>query len=80
MPVRLLKDGKPLAGVLIRILTKTDPENQKPVRTNKQGRALIPLAHEGPVLLNAVVMTNKTLPTKDETWQSLWASLSFDVK
>ncbi len=78
--VQLLKDGKPLAGALIRILTKTDPEKIKPVRTDNQGRALIALPHTGPYLLNAVAMTNKGLPKKDESWQSLWASLSFSVQ
>ena len=78
--VQLLKDGKPLAGALIRILTKTDPENIQPVRTNAQGRAIIPLPHQGPYLLNAVAMTNEELPKKGESWQSLWASLSFSVQ
>ena len=80
LSVQLLKDGKPLAGALIRILTKVDPEKIKPVRTDAQGRALIPLDHSGPYLLNAVAMTNKGLPIKGEIWQSLWASLSFSVK
>ena len=80
LSVQLLKDGNPLAGALIRILTKTDPENIKPVRTDKQGRAQIALQHNGPYLLNAVAMINKGLPKKDEHWQSLWASMSFSVK
>ena len=80
LSVQLLQDGKPLAGALIRILTKADPEKIKPVRTDTQGRALIPLSHSGPYLLNAVAMTNKVLPKKDENWQSLWASLSFSVR
>ncbi len=78
--VQLLKDGKPLAGALIRILTKTDPEKIKPVRTDNQGRALIALPHTGPYLLNAVAMINQGLPKKDEPWQSLWASLSFSIR
>ncbi len=80
LSVQLLKDGKPLEGALIRILTKTDPEKIKPVRTDNQGRALIALLHTGPYLLNAVAMTNKGLPTKDEHWQSLWASMSFSIR
>ncbi len=80
LSVQLLKNGKPLEGALIRILTKMDPENIKPVRTDKEGRALIPLVHSGPYLLNAVTMTNKGLPSKDETWHSLWASLSFSIR
>lgn len=80
LKVQLLKDGKPLAGALIRILTKIDPEKITPVRTGAQGYALISLAHTGPYLLNAVAMINEDLPKKEENWKSLWASLSFSVK
>ncbi len=80
LPVRLLLNGKPLQGALVRILTRTDPVNIPPVRTDKEGRARIPLPHSGPYLLNAVTMLNTALPEKGEAWKSLWASLSFSVR
>ena len=80
LPVRVLIEGKPLAGVLIKVFNKTTPDKPERVRTDADGRADIPLAGPGVYLLNAVHMMEPLgSPTAEKAyhWRSLWASLTF---
>jgi uncharacterized GH25 family protein len=76
LPVRLLHNGKPIAGIQITAFSRADPETKVKVRTDAQGRARIVLAQSGPWLLNAVHMIEPS-PRDNAHWASLWASMTF---
>lgn len=76
LPVRVLYQGKPLAGVQITAIAKADPAVRRNVRTNIDGRASIALPFAGPWLLNAVHMLEPAANEKAH-WSSLWASMTF---
>jgi hypothetical protein len=80
LPVRVLFQGKPVGGVLIKAFNKDTPTKPLRIRTDTEGRAEIPLRAPGVYLLNAVHMMEPTgIDVKGQTyqWQSLWASLTF---
>ncbi len=77
LPVRLLQDGAPVAGVLVKAFPKSDPKNVQRLRTDEAGRVLIDLPVSGPWLLNAV----QFFPPKPDDWVdwvSIWASMTFE--
>lgn len=75
LPVRLLYEGKPLAGALVVAFPYDAPEAAQSVRTDAAGRAAIDISRRGQWLLKAVHMIPSSSPEAD--WQSLWASLTF---
>jgi uncharacterized GH25 family protein len=77
LPVRLLYEGKPIEGILIIAFEKSNPKATQKCRTDKDGRAMIPLPASGAWLLNAVHMIE---PEPDDAihWISLWASMTFE--
>jgi uncharacterized GH25 family protein len=77
LPVRLLYQGKPIAGVQITAISKADPTKRHNFRTDAAGRAEIAVPAAGPWLLNAVHMIAPAAGEKAH-WSSLWASLNFD--
>jgi len=77
LPVRLLYEGKPIEGILIIAFEKSNPEATQKRRTDKDGRAMIPLPASGAWLLNAVHMIDAT-PDDGVHWISLWASMTFE--
>jgi uncharacterized GH25 family protein len=78
LPVRLLYRGKPLEGATVKAFNTVTPKAPARILTDAEGRALIPLPHAGPYLLNAVQLVE---PEGDEKahWKSWWASLTFAV-
>lgn len=81
LPVRVLYKGEPRIDAQIEIFTKS-PDNKVTVavvRTDAEGRAIVPVKPKTEYLLDAVVM--RTLDTDDATkkpaWESLWASITF---
>jgi Domain of unknown function (DUF4198) len=76
LPVRLLHEGKPLAGALIKVFHLKDPELPRRYRTDVEGRAKVPLPFAGEYLLNAVHML-QVAPKDKADWSSLWASMTF---
>jgi uncharacterized GH25 family protein len=76
LPVRVFLNGKPLAGIAVSAISKSDPESRQLVRTDGEGRARIPLLKAGPWLLNAVHMMEPA-PGAQAHWMSLWASMVF---
>ncbi|CAN0506803.1 unnamed protein product, partial [Phaeothamnion confervicola] len=51
LPVRLLRDGKPLADIQIAAINKAEPDKRLTVRTDADGRASLDLTSPGPWLL-----------------------------
>ena len=75
----LLRDGTPIAGVLVTAFAKSAPKMVQRVRTDKDGRVLIELNASGPWLINAVHMTEPPAFARVD-WVSIWASLVFSAK
>lgn len=77
LPVRLLLEGKPLAGALVQALLHGDPAARVSSRTDREGRATLKLAKKGFWLIKAVEMSPAPAGVNAD-WQSLWASLTFE--
>jgi uncharacterized GH25 family protein len=77
LPVRLLYEGKPIEGILVTAFEKSNPKTAQKRRTDKDGRAMIPLPTPGAWLLNAVHMIEPA-PDDGVHWISLWASMTFE--
>jgi uncharacterized GH25 family protein len=77
-PVRLLHGGKPLAGVLVVAMRKGAPAARREARTDAEGRVSLPLDAAGTWLVKAVHMVRTPAGTEAD-WESLWASLTFEV-
>jgi hypothetical protein len=76
LPVRVLFEGKPLAGVLVKCFNRNNAASPELVRSDGEGRAQCGLAHGGHYLISAVHMTQGT-PADKADWVSLWATLTF---
>lgn len=76
LPVRLLYNGKPIAGVLVKSFTQNDTGPPRLIRTDADGRAMIDVSKPGEHLISAVHMV-AAAPADNAEWSSLWASLTF---
>ena len=77
LPVRLLRDGKPLKGALVVAMQRDVPGDSKiALRTDAKGRVVLPLSRPGVWLVKAVHIVKAEQPGE---WNSLWASLTFEV-
>ncbi len=76
LPVRLLVEGQPLAGALVVALLRADPQTRIALRSDADGRVLLPLSRAGQWLVKAVHMRPAPAGSGAD-WESLWASLSF---
>jgi uncharacterized GH25 family protein len=78
LPVRLFYEGKPLAGALVIALGRNQTDGKLAARSGKDGRVRLRLPEGGFWLIKSVHM----IPAPHETgvdWESLWASLTFDL-
>ncbi len=78
MPFRILYDGKPLAGALVKAIALEDPDNTLEARSDRNGRVAFVLARKGVWLVKAVHMVPAPPETRAD-WESLWASLTFEI-
>lgn len=78
MRVRILHEGKPLAGALVKAIALEDPDNTLFARSGKDGRVSLRLARQGVWLVKAVHMVSAPGETGAD-WESLWASLTFEI-
>jgi uncharacterized GH25 family protein len=78
LPVRLLYQGKPLAGALVVALGLHQTDGRIAVRSGKDGRARLRLPEGGFWLIKSVHMVRAPHDTGVD-WESLWASLTFDL-
>ena len=79
LPVRLLLNGKPSAGMTITTFSAADPKNPTQTVTDAEGRAAISLPSRGAYLLNTVHMFDPA-PDRKADWESLWASMTFAIR
>jgi uncharacterized GH25 family protein len=75
LTIRLLFEGRPLAGALVTAFPYDAPEAARSARTDASGRATVDISRRGQWLIKAVHMIPSGTPDAD--WQSLWASLTF---
>ena len=78
LPVRILREGKPLAGVLVMAYPHGEPARSVRRRSDEKGRIRLPLAHVGPWLVKAVHM-ERIDHSEEADWESWWASLTFEL-
>jgi hypothetical protein len=78
LPVRILHEGKPLSGALVAALPYENPDDRLSQRSDKNGRVTFRLPKGGVWLVKAVHMLPAP-PEANADWQSLWASLTFEV-
>ena len=77
LPVRLLFQGKPLAGVRVEARNPRKAGETVAGRTDREGRIRLRLASGGPWLVKAVYMIPATKESGAD-WESFWASLTFE--
>jgi len=75
---RVLYDGKPLAGALVVATPRDRPSAALRMRSNERGAFAFPLPHGGVWLITSVHMVRASF-FSNEDWDSLWASLTFDM-
>jgi len=78
LPVRLLFEGKALEGSLVAALPDAQPAERLAQRTDASGRVRLRLPRDGPWLVKAVHMIPAAAGSGAD-WQSLWASLTFEI-
>ena len=79
LPVRLLLDGKPLAGSPRPCAaSRRGRGGASAARTGRDGRATLRLSKAGLWMIKAVEM-GPAPAGADADWQSLWASLTFEM-
>ena len=77
--VKLLFDGQPLAGALVKAWHRKDGQLLiVRTRTAADGTAALTLPHPGAWMVSVVHMV-PTVGVKDIDWDSLWANLSFGL-
>jgi uncharacterized GH25 family protein len=77
LPLRLLRDGKPIANVLVTAIQRDAPAQSKvSARTDAKGKVVLALSRPGVWLVKAVHIARADAPGE---WNSLWASLTFEV-
>ena len=87
LPLRMLREGRPLEGVLVVGYPHGEPERAVRGRTDKQGRVVLGLKRPGAWLIKAVHMErvegdrvgDDHVEDDRADWQSWWASLTFEL-
>jgi uncharacterized GH25 family protein len=78
LPVRLLYEGKPLAGALVTAVPYGRAQDKLSQRTDRKGRVHLHLPYGGVWLVKSVHMVPAP-PDAGADWESLWASLTFEI-
>jgi len=79
LPVRLTYQNRPLAGALVVAMNSLNPSEKLAARTDNDGRVRFRLRPGGMWLVKAVHMVQAPAGTNAE-WESLWASLTFELR
>ena len=72
--IRLVFEGRPVAGVRVSAIRSGDTEAAVSVRTDREGRVVLPLSEGGVWLVKAVHMI-EAQEGSGVDWESIWASL-----
>ena len=78
LPVRLTYENRPVSGVLVVAINRSQPFEKLTARSDKEGRVRFKLPRGGMWLIKAVHMV-EALPGADAEWVSYWASLTFEL-
>jgi uncharacterized GH25 family protein len=78
LSVRLLFHERPLEGALVVAVSREEPGTKLTTRSDRRGRAVLDLAAGRTWLVKAVHMVPAPAGT-DADWESLWASLTFEI-
>jgi uncharacterized GH25 family protein len=79
LPVRLLYEGRPLAGALVVAMNRLHPSEKLTARSDEAGRVRFRLQKSGMWLIKAVHMVEAPAGA-DADWVSYWASITFELK
>ena len=79
LKVRVLVDGKPAEKILVGAMRKGDTKDAASVRSDAGGHVTLALDRPGVWLVHSVHMRRAPAETKAD-WESIWASLTFDVR
>ncbi len=74
--VRIVFEGKPLAGALVTAIQRDNPSVRISARSDRGGHVTLNLTTPGVWLVKSVQMVPAP-PGTDVDWESLWASLTF---
>ncbi|MEM9733974.1 MAG: DUF4198 domain-containing protein [Pseudomonadota bacterium] len=80
MPVQLLYEGKPLAGITVKVFETVGEDFVLKLVTDENGMVSVPPAGAGPTMLNAIHMIEPEGPEaleRNAHWESFWASLTY---
>ena len=77
LPLILLKDGRPLPDAQVSARKRGQPDTRIVTRSDAQGRVFLELPEAGVWLVHSVFI--RPIPSQAENWQSLWASLTFEI-
>ncbi|AFM23455.1 DUF4198 domain-containing protein [Desulfomonile tiedjei] len=79
LPLKVLLDGKPLEGVVIKTGDSSHSESKQEIKTDKDGKASVPISKPGPQSINVFQkLSLKNDPDADGLSNS--ASLTFEIK
>lgn len=76
---RVLFEGKAIAGVLVRATSQAKPKEPVEARTDADGRVKLRLADAGMWFVGGVHMVRSDVKKTFADWESLWASVTFDL-
>ena len=79
LPVRLTYENRPLVGAQVVAMNRLNPSEKRVARTDKAGRVKFRLRPGGMWLIKAVHMVPAPAGTNAQ-WESLWASLTFELR
>lgn len=77
LPLILLRDGRPLAEAQVTARKRGQPSTKLTARSDEKGRVSFPLSGPGVWMVNSVFI--RPLPDQADSWESLWASLTFEI-
>lgn len=80
LTVRLLYEGRPLAGALVVATSRAAPRDAIRVRSDPDGRVRFKLTAGGRWMISAVHMVPARAAAAVADWESLWASLTFETR
>ncbi|MEM7244763.1 MAG: DUF4198 domain-containing protein [Acidobacteriota bacterium] len=78
LPLQVVHDGRPLADALVRACRAGAPDHEIEHRTDATGRIELALPLPGRWLIKCVHV-RPAPPEVDAEWESLWASLTFEI-